>query len=193
MAANNEIDMSNFEVVSTNAAGFIQELKDKQTGIRIKKEKRNSPFSIVNPSFDKLKDYICNENEIYIGSNLTFINKVEKSKINKYGCFHLYNNNQSTSSKTIEIIINGLVTKTKIEYKNVLIDITLFDNQGYQINDAYLYDSLKLVTKEKLQELKKYLIQINTTFVIDLYLNRDFERTYKLFNGENKEEYIEIE
>lgn len=193
MAANNEIDMSNFEVVSTNAAGFIQELKDKQTGIRIKKEKRNSPFSIVNPSFDKLKDYICNENEINIGSNLTFINKVEKSKINKYGCFHLYNNNQSTSSKTIEIIINGLVTKTKIEYKNVLIDITLFDNQGYQINDAYLYDSLKLVSKEKLQELKKYLIQINTTFVIDLYLNRDFERTYKLFNGENKEEYIEIE
>ena len=114
MAANNEIDMSNFEVVSTNAAGFIQELKDKQTGIRIKKEKRNSPFSIVNPSFDKLKDYICNENEIYIGSNLTFINKVEKSKINKYGCFHLYNNNQSTSSKTIEIIIETIMLKIRL-------------------------------------------------------------------------------
>lgn len=193
MAVNNEIDMTNFEIVSTNASGFIQELRDKKTNIRIKKEKRNTSYSIVNPTFDKLKDHICDENEIYIGPNLTFIDRVQKSKTNKYGCFHLYNNNQSTSSKTIEIIINGLVTKTKIEYKNVAIDNVLFTNQGYQINDSYLYDSLKLVSKEKLQELKKYLIQIDTTFVIDVYLNKDFERTYKLFNGENKEEYIEIE
>lgn len=192
MSVNNEIDMSNFEIISTNASGFIQELKDKNTNIHIKKEKKNGSYSIVNITFDKLKDHICNESEIFIGSNLTFINGVNQSKNNKYGCFNIYGNNQSTASKTIEIIINGLITKNKIGYKKIVVEKTLFNEHGYRINDPYLYDLLKLASKEKLEELKSYFVKTDTTFVLDVYLNKDFERTYKLFNGENNEEYIEI-
>lgn len=192
MSANNEIDMTNFEIISTNALGFIQELKDKNTNIHIKKEKKNSPYSIVNPTFDKIKEHICNESEIFIGPNLTFINGVHNSKTNKYGCFNIYGNNQSTSTKTVEIVINGLLTKNKIGYKKIIIEKTLFSEQGYHINDPYLYDLLKLISKEKLEELKSYFIKTDTAFVLDVYINKDFERTYKLFNGDNENDFIEI-
>lgn len=184
-----------FDIISGDSQGRFVKIRDKISNLLLKRDPRTSTFSIENLPFEKFIEHILSEKEIFIGPNLTFIDRIARSRNNHYGCFYVYNNNTNNQPfiKNIEIIVNGITTKTKIGYKKICIERTSFTNHGCQIKDEDLYNLLKLVSKEKLQELKNYLIKNDIEFLYDLYINKDYERTYKLYNGNNMDEYIEIE
>jgi len=79
-----------------------------------------------------------------------------------------------------------------IEYYHYSIqfDTNHFTPNGFQITSKILFDELKNLTSDELIKLKDYLIDFDKKFVYDLYINKDFNRKYKIYY---KDQFIEIE
>lgn len=130
---------------------------------------------------------------------------VEENNENIYSIGNLIFDKSSQEFKIIfvnEPTINGYRICTigskneyfnyNIEYYQYLIkfDTNNFTPNGFQTNDKILFDKLKTLKHDELIKLKNYLIDFDKKFIYDLYINKDFNRKYKIFY---EDQFIEIE
>ena len=180
--------------------GYINTINQNSINITINEQKfeivtysteyRMSGFRIKlkNPTLSDIVSKIVEENNEYTYSigNLIFDKFIREFKI-------IFVNRPTINGyRTCTIGSENEYFNYDIEYYQYLIkfDTNKFTPNGFNTNDKILFDKLKTLKYDELIKLKNYLIDFDKKFIYDLYINKDFNRKYKIFY---EDQFIEIE
>lgn len=168
--------------------GYINAIDEKSISFTIGKEKFKATAFLTGFQF-KLENPILSDNppHIYLGGNLLLNKSKQTFKI-------IYIDKPMIDTEFNHCIIRrkNKYFKYSIEYYHHSIQFNAndFTPNGFRTNDKILFDELKSLTLDELIKLKNYLIDFDKKFVYDLYINKDFNRKYKIYY---EDQFIEIE
>ena len=173
--------------------GYINTINQDSISFTIGKQKFKTTYSWGHIEF-KLENPILSDipSHIYLGGNLLLHKSNQTFKI-------IYIDKPMIDKPMIDTEFKYYIRRCKneyfeysTEYYHYSIQFNTYDftPNGFRTNNKILFDELKILTSDELIKLKNYLINFDKKFVYDLYINKDFNRKYKIFY---KKEYIEIE
>lgn len=134
-------------------------------------------------------------NEIYnlnlnVISDKLFIKKIDN---NQY-CLILTCDNQSFGfyEEKIKVNINNTNVEAIFNCLKLYININQFTKEGFKIYNTLFYNIISKLDNKSLKILRKYLLEINSIYATDVCVNEDYDRKYKIFDGDNINKFIEI-